>query len=69
MESSVTSVISAIVVWLKSHYCWQNISFWDFSVALFLITTFCKIVFHNYETEEFHVDVEGGRIEKQSVYH
>lgn len=69
MESSVINIFSSLVGWLKSHYCWQAISFWDFSVALFLITTFCKIVFHNYETPEVDIDVGRGHIYGRSDYH
>lgn len=69
MESSVVSVASTIITWLKGHYCWQNISFWDFSVALFLTTTFCRIVFHNYETPEMWVDVGRGNAGIGSEYH
>ena len=69
MEEDVFRAFGIIISWLKSHTCWEDISFWDFSIGLFLVSTFCKIVFHNYESTEFHVDVEGGNVERKSVYH
>ena len=69
MEQNTIDVIFYIVSWLKSHYCWYNVSFWDFAVALFFISTFCRIVFHNYETVDIDVDVEGRQAYFTRNYH
>lgn len=59
MEQDTLNTLLTLINWLKTHYCWHNISFWDFSLALFFISTFCRIVFHNYETTNLDIDVEG----------
>lgn len=52
MEQNIFDIIAVIVSWLKEKKCWGNISFWDFSLALFVISMFCRIVFHSSETFE-----------------
>lgn len=69
MEKNVFDILAFLVNWLKTHYCWNNISFWDFSLGLFFISTFCRIVFHNYETVDIDVDVEGKQTYFTHNYH
>jgi uncharacterized membrane protein len=55
MEDSIVNVFSTLVGWLKSHYCWSNISFWNFGLACFIISMFCRIVFKNSDSSEKEV--------------